>query len=89
MKLDAENLPPDLRGEDINVQYLDMDYGVAEQISRNCDGSYTVFLNARYSYERWVDSMEHAFNHVRDNDHDKDNVQVIERVCHAQIRKCV
>lgn len=60
MKLDVENLPPDLRGEDINVQYLDMDYGVAEQISRNCDGSYTVFLNARYSYERWVDSVIHS-----------------------------
>jgi hypothetical protein len=89
MKLDAENLPPDLRGEDINVQYLDMVYGATEQVTRNSDGSYTVFLNARYSYERWVDSMEHAFNHIRDNDHDKDNVQVIERVCHAQIRKCV
>lgn len=45
MKLDVENLPPDLRGEDINVQYLDMTYGVAEQISRNCDGSLWVLFD--------------------------------------------
>lgn len=83
MTIEIDKLPPDLRGERINVVYLDMEIGIPEQVTRNHDGSYTVFLNARYSYERWADSIRHALNHIRNNDHDKENVQTIERNAHA------
>lgn len=85
MILDVEDLPPDLRGECFNVVYRDdMAIGIPEQINQNSDGSYTVFLNARYSYERWVHSMDHAFNHVREEDWQKHNVQHIESERHRR-----
>ena len=82
MILEPENLPDDLKGESFNVVYMDMELGIGEQVRDNPDGSYTVFLNSRYSYERWAESMDHAFNHVRDRDFEKHDVQQIELHAH-------
>ena len=35
--------------EDINVQIMDMDTMVPEQLVKNADDTYTIFLNARLS----------------------------------------
>lgn len=82
MILDAENVPADLRGESFNVIVDNMDTCIPEQISANRDGSYTVFLNARLTYERNKESMDHAFDHVREDDWSKFYVQDIESERH-------
>ena len=85
MILDADNVPIDLRGEDFNVVVReDMQIGIPEEINHNDDGSYTVFLNAKYNYEQCKMSMNHSFGHVRDEDWKKDCVQSIEIVQHRK-----
>lgn len=67
----------------INVVYLDMAIGIPEQVTLNDDGSYTVFLNARYSYEYLQEAMAHAMGHIRREDHYKDmSADEIEREAH-------
>lgn len=78
MTLAAENKPAELVTEDFNVIMYDMGEGIPERICLNDDGSYTVLLNPRYSHERLVDAMEHAFNHVLDEDWSRHDVQEIE-----------
>ena len=68
----------------INVVYLNMEYGIHEQVTKNHDGSYTIFLNARDSRAMNILSYKHALTHVINNDFDKDDVQKIEADCHRQ-----
>lgn len=83
MTLDVSNKPADLATEDFNVIMYDLGEGIPERISQNADGSYTVLLNPRYSHERLVDAMDHAFNHVSDHDWEKNDVQDIETKQHS------
>lgn len=72
--------------EDINVQVIDMDVMIPEQVVKNHDGSYTIFLNARYSYEYMLKSYQHALEHIQNGDFDKDygDVQEIEAAAHEE-----
>lgn len=69
--------------EDINVQIIDFG-GIAidEQVILNEDGSYTILIDARASYEAQAYAFEHALNHIRNNDFYKDDVQTIEAEAH-------
>lgn len=83
MILEPEFLPKDINNEVFNVVYLDMDPAIPEQINQNPDGSYTVFLNARLSYASYLKSIDHAFDHVRNRDHQRCcSVQQIETERH-------
>lgn len=75
--------------DDINVQLIDMDVKIPEQISKNADGSYTIFLNARLTQERRFQSYQHAIQHINagDFDYETGNVQEIEMRAHAVIRQ--
>ena len=68
--------------EDINVQLLDMDTKIPEQLVKNADDSYTIFLNARLSQESRLKSYYHALKHILGNDFKKGDVQEIERIAH-------
>lgn len=70
--------------EDIFVQVIDMDVMIPEQVVKNQDGSYTIFLNARYSHEYNLKSYQHAIEHINNGDFDREcgNVQVIEAAAH-------
>lgn len=68
--------------EDINVQLMDMDTKIPEQLVKNDDDSYTIFLNARLSQESRLKSYRHALKHILENDFDKHSVQEIEKVSH-------
>ena len=68
----------------INVVYLNMEYGIHEQITQNHDGSYTVFLNARDSTEMNRMSFVHALCHIHNNDFEKYDVQEIEYEAHKK-----
>lgn len=68
--------------EDINVQLLDMDTKIPEQLIKNSDDSYTIFINAKLSQESRVKSYFHALKHIKENDFGKENVQEIESETH-------
>lgn len=72
--------------EEINIQVLDMDTKIPEQLVKNDDDSYTVFLNARLSNEGRIKSYLHALNHIKHNDFEKGNVQYIESEAHRNER---
>lgn len=71
--------------DDINIQIIDMDVMIPEQISRNADGSYTIFLNARLTQERRFQSYQYALQHISAGDFECEdgNVQEIEMRTHA------
>ena len=68
--------------EEINVQLLDMDTKIPEQLVKNDDDSYTIFLNARLSQESHLKSYFHALEHIKENDFEKEDVQQIEAEAH-------
>ena len=68
--------------EDITVQLMDMDTMIPEQLVKNDDDSYTIFLNARLSQESHLKSYYHALKHIIENDFLKDDVQEIESKAH-------
>lgn len=68
--------------ENINVQLINMDTKIPEQLVKNADNSYTIFLNARLSQESLIKSYYHALRHIKENDFEKDNVQEIEKIAH-------
>lgn len=68
--------------DELNVKLLDMDVRIPEHLVKNSDDSYTIFLNARLSYESRLKSYYHALKHIEENDFEKDNVQKIETEAH-------
>lgn len=68
--------------EDINVQLLDMDTKIPEQLIKNNDDSYTIFLNSRLSRDSQLKSYYHALKHIKGNDFEEDNIQKIEIESH-------
>ena len=68
--------------EDINVQLMDMDTMVPEQLVKNADDSYTIFLNAKLSRDSQIKYYYHALNHIRGNDFCETDVQEIEGEAH-------
>ena len=66
----------------INVVVTNMDYQMHEFVTRNHDGSHTIFLNARDSNEKQLASYLHAIRHIEDGDFDKHDVQSIEYEAH-------
>ena len=69
--------------EEINVQLLNMDTKIPEQLVKNEDDTYTIFLNARLSQESRLKSYYHALKHITEDDFNKENVQEIEKNAHA------
>lgn len=43
-------------------------YGVKGLCRENEDGSHTIVLNSRYTYENNLHSYEHEIEHIRNND---------------------
>ena len=76
----------EIDGTVLNVILLDMDACIHEQVNKNTDGSYTVFLNARHSRETMSDSFAHAVGHILRRDWEKGNVQEIEYSAHKKDR---
>ncbi len=67
---------------DIYTQLINMDVLVGEQVIKNQDDSYTILLNSRLSHERQLECYLHAINHIRNNDFEKNNSDVIELDAH-------
>ena len=68
--------------DNVNVVMLDMDLMVHEQITKNNDDSFTIFLNSKLTSEARLIAYEHAMQHIRNKDFDKNNVDEIELDAH-------
>ena len=75
----------DVRYEDLNVQLLDMELGVHEQIVKNSDDTFTIFINTRYSSDSQIEAFNHALEHIRNDDYEKTDVQLIELEAHSMV----
>lgn len=69
--------------DDINIIFMDMDTAVKEQVVKNSDDSYTVFLNSRHSRATVLKALDHALEHIKNEDFRKYDVQKIEAAAHG------
>ena len=67
---------------DINIHLLDMDVLIPEQIVRNSDDSYSIFINSRLTRERQVAAYAHALKHIQNGDFEKPDADKIETDAH-------
>ena len=65
--------------EDIGVYFLNMDTSVHEEVHLNTDGSFSIFINARISYEQQMRAYQHAIKHIMNDDFNKENADDIEK----------
>lgn len=68
--------------DDIFVYIVDLPDGIAEMVAP-CFGGFTIYLNARLSYQDRVRAYTHAMEHVERNDFEKEDVQKIEAEAHG------
>ena len=69
---------------DVNVVVIDFRKNKGnEMVVSNEDGSYTILINARLSYEGQYKAYQHGMKHIEDNDFQKTDVQSIEYATHG------
>ena len=73
---------------EVFVKIIDMNTGIREQVVKNHDGSFTVFINARYATEAQKAAYIHAIGHIENDDFEKDDVQQIEAEAHRRNPIC-
>ena len=72
---------------DVNVQVIDLKTtNQSEVVTENEDGSYTIFLNARFTQERRAEAYEHAMRHIMNDDFKEPDVQKIENDAHGIVK---
>ena len=59
-----------------------MDVLVPEQIVKNRDDSYTIFINARLSHNKQLEVYKHALKHIENGDFEKYDADSIELDAH-------
>ena len=70
---------------DVHVYLVDLPTTIAEMVAPS-DDSFTVYLNARLSYQRRVEGYLHALRHIENGDFDYDNLMTVsemERIAHG------
>ena len=78
-----EKIP--VKDEDVFVEIIDLgNTEVPEVVHKNEDGTYTIFLNARFSFDRLQESCKHAISHIENGDFEPGDVQIIESVAHGE-----
>ncbi|MCH5271613.1 MAG: hypothetical protein J1E83_12830 [Lachnospiraceae bacterium] len=70
---------------DVNTKVINMDVLIPEQIVKNKDDSYTIFLNARLSREKQLEAYLHALQHIEDGDFEKEDVDYVELSAHNML----
>lgn len=70
---------------DVNIVLLNLPTTTSEAITENPDGSFTIVLNAKMTHEKQLESYEHAMEHIRNNDFERNDVQSIEYAAHNNI----
>ena len=72
---------------DINVQMMDLKTTkVKETVTCNEDGSYTIFLNTRFTQEQLNDAYIHAIGHItREDFYKHSSADVMEAYAHGVV----
>lgn len=65
--------------EGIFTYLVDLPHWMGGHCNCNPDGSYSIFINARFGYEAQKEVYLHELRHIRNNDFGKFNVEEIER----------
>lgn len=65
--------------EAIGVHFFNLPARISEQVVCNEDGSYTIIINARLSYEQQMEAYKHAITHIMNDDFSKENADEIEK----------
>ncbi|QBE95265.1 hypothetical protein PMF13cell1_00780 [Blautia producta] len=68
--------------ENIFVYFMNMDIHVPEQVVKNKDGTYSIFLNSRLTYESNMQSYRHAIEHIINGDFEGSDTNKIESKGH-------
>lgn len=72
--------------KDVNVFLINFPVKGNEMVVPNEDGSYTVFINARLSYEGQLKAYKHALKHIEEEDFQQTDVQSIEAKAHELVK---
>ena len=57
-----------IEGADFYVRLIDLPYGVGGFVAPNEDGTFNVYLNARLSAEKNLDTFLHEVEHIENDD---------------------
>ncbi len=71
-----------MSNQDIQVRLIDFPAKVNETVTKNEDDSYTIFINAKLSYNKQVEAYEHAVKHIENGDFEKTDINRIEFDAH-------
>lgn len=64
---------------EVYVKLIDMKTTkIAETVTANADGSYSIFINSRFNRERQEKAYRHALSHIENNDFEGYDVGIIE-----------
>lgn len=69
----------------IFVKIIDMPCKIKGHVNENQDGSYTVFLNARLTFEQQQETYMHEIRHILNDDFAKEDTDLVERRTHERI----
>lgn len=67
----------------IFIQMIDMPHRIKAHVVPNNDGTYTIFLNSRLSFEQQQESYIHELRHIYNNDFGEQDVSTIEFLAHS------
>lgn len=63
----------------VNVRLLQLPVTIRGFVKENEDGTYTIVLNSRLSYEQNLKTYKHELSHITNNDFQKHDVNEAER----------
>lgn len=67
---------------DAIVIYVDMPCKIKGFVLKNKDDSHTIFINSKINCEQQKDVYEHEMNHIRNNDFECEDINVLEYIRH-------
>ena len=68
--------------QDVNTQLADLPTSISAYVVSNPDGSYTIILNARLTWERKRQAYLHELNHIKNGDYERKSADKIEMFAH-------
>lgn len=66
-------------GTEVYIYHVDMPHSVESNVVENPDGSYTLYLNSRFTYEKNIEGYLHEVDHIENEDFkDCNNIHDVE-----------
>ena len=67
---------------DVNVNLANLPTSISAYVVSNSDGSYTIMLNARLTWERRRQAYLHELEHINNGDYERKSADMIEMFAH-------